>query len=189
MDGRREPRFQIYAPAKLTLVDSPERELECLLLDISPTGLKFVAGESLYVDEIVALEVEDHLILADVRHSQARGDKFEIGAERIHGLEKAALPRDKTKPQQIRLVVEDYRNRIRAAITNGQTAAQGEPPGQYRDQIVETAVQRLLEQWAKESEGSEGTLRAAIVDRVARRASQQEPEPVADSQGAALPHR
>ena len=35
MDDRREPRLEIYAPAKLTLVDAPERDLECMLLDIS----------------------------------------------------------------------------------------------------------------------------------------------------------
>lgn len=180
MDGRREPRFQIYASAKMTLVDKPEHEVDCLLLEISATGLKFVADESLLVDEIVALEVEDHLVLADVRYSQARGEKYAIGAERIHAVQKSALPDDKTKSEQIRFVVEDYRNRIRAAITNGQPAAKTEEPGgQYRDQIVETAVQKLLEQWAKESESStpDGTMRAAIVERVAQRAAQHLPEP------------
>jgi c-di-GMP-binding flagellar brake protein YcgR len=105
MDGRREPRFQIYAPGKLTLVDSPERELECMLLDISATGMKLVTDEGLPVDEVVALEVEDHLVLADVRYSEPRGDKFAIGAERIHAVDKSALPPDKTRAEQIRFVV------------------------------------------------------------------------------------
>jgi Domain of unknown function (DUF4115)/PilZ domain len=170
MDGRREPRFQIYAPGKLALVGSPERELECLLLDISATGIKFVADEGLPVDEVVALEVEDHLVLADVRYSEPRGDKFAIGAERIHAVDKSALPQDKTRAEQIRYVVEDYRKRIRLAIA-AETAQVRKPepelPIVHRDQVVEAAVQRLIEQWAKDSEGSapDGTLRAAIVER------------------------
>jgi hypothetical protein len=182
MDGRREPRFQIYAPGKLTLVDSPERELECLLLDISATGMKFVADESLPVDEVVALEVEDHLVLADVRYSEPRGDKFVIGAERIHAVDKSALPQDKTSAEQIRYVVGDYRNRIRLAIA-AETAQVKKPepelPIVHRDQVVEAAVQRLIEQWAKDSEGSapDGTLRAAIVERAAERVAERSPMP------------
>ena len=182
MDGRREPRFQIYAPAKLTLLDSPERELECLLLDISATGLKLVMDESLPVDELVALEVEDHLVLADVRYSQPRGEKFAIGAERIHAVDKTALPQDQPRAEQIRFVVDDYRARIRLAIA-GERAQVKKPepelPILHRDQVVEAAVQRLIEQWAKESESSttDGTLRAAIVERAAERVTEQRPIP------------
>ncbi len=124
MDGRREPRFQIYAPGKLTVVDNPERELECLLLDISATGMKVVMDEGLPVDEVVALEVEDHLVLADVRYSEPRGDKFTIGAERIHAVDKDVLPQEKNRAEQIRFLVEDYRRRIRLAIAGEHSSGQ-----------------------------------------------------------------
>jgi len=182
MDGRREPRFQIYAPAKLTLVDSPERDRECLLLDISATGMKFVVDENVPVDEVITLEVENHLVLADVRYSEPRGDKFAIGAERIHGVDKSVLPLGKTRAEQIRFVVEDYRSRIRLAVA-GEIAQvkKQEPdlPVLHRDQVVETAVQRLIEQWAKESEAGtqDGTLRAAIVERVAAHVAERAPLP------------
>jgi hypothetical protein len=170
MDGLREQRFKIYAPAKLTLLDSPERELECLLLDISATGIKFILDENLPVDEVVALEVEDHMVVADVRYSQPRGDEFVIGVERIHAVDKAALPQDKTRAEQIRFVVEDYRARIRLAIAGDKSQINKEEPDVpvlHRDQVVEAAVQRLIEQWGEESESSppDGTLRAAIVER------------------------
>jgi hypothetical protein len=184
MDGRREPRFQIYAPAKLTLLDSPERVLECLLLDISATGIKFILHESLPVDEILALEVEDHMVVADVRYSQPRGDKFAIGAERIHAVDKAALPPDKTRAEQIRFVVDDYRARIRSAIAAETVQVKKQEPNLpilHRDQVVEAAVQKLIEQWAKGSEGSmpDGTLRAAIVERAAERVAERTPTPPA----------
>ena len=170
MDGRREPRFQIYAPGKLTLVDNPERELNCLLLDVSATGMKVVMDEGLPVDEVVALEVEDHLVLADIRYSEPRGDKFTIGAERIHAVDKDVLPQEKTRAEQIRFLVEDYRRRIRLAIA-GEPAQvkkqEPELPVLHRDQVVEAAVQRLIEHWAKDSVGAtpDGTLRAAILER------------------------
>jgi hypothetical protein len=177
MDDRREPRLQIYAAAKLTLLDS-ERELECVLLDISSTGVKFVSDEMLPADEVVALDVEDHLVLADVRYSEPRGEKFTIGAERIHSVDKAALPEGKTRAGQIRFLVDDYRGRIRLAIA-GEAAAGKKQEGElpipelpiaHRDQLVEAAAKRMVEQWAKESEaaGTEDALRAAIVDRVVR---------------------
>ena len=181
MDGRREPRFQIYAPAKLASLDSPDRELDCLLLDISATGMKFVIGESLSVDEVVAIEVEDHLVLADVRYAEARGDKFAIGAERIHAVDKTALPEDKNRAEQIRFVVDDYRSRIRLAIAGEKSPAkkpEPELPVLHRDQAVEAAVLKLIEQWRKESESStppEATLRAAIVERPAERVLEQTP--------------
>jgi hypothetical protein len=116
MDARREPRFSIYGPVKATLLSSPERALDCVLLDISATGLKLIAPESLAVDEILSIEAEDHLALADVRYAQPRGDKFTIGCERIHVLNKVSLPDDKVKVDQIRLLIDDYRNRIRTGI-------------------------------------------------------------------------
>jgi hypothetical protein len=182
MDGRREPRFQIYAPGKLTLVGSPDHELDCLLLDVSATGMKFVTDESLPVDEVVALEVEDHLVLADVRYSEPRGDKFAIGAERIHAVDKSALPPDKTTGEQIRFVVDDYRNRIRLAIAaEAAQIKKPEPelPIVHRDQLVEAAVRRLIEQWAKDSEASapDGTLRAAIVESKMERVAERSPIP------------
>jgi hypothetical protein len=181
MDGRREPRFQIYAPGKLTLLDGPERELECLLLDVSATGVKFIVNESLSVDEIVGLEVEEHVVLADVRYSEPRGEKFAVGAERIHAVDKAALPQDKTRSEQIRLVVEDYRKRIRLAIAGEQDQVkkqEAELPILHRDQMVEAAVQKLADQWANESqEFADGTLRAAIVERVATQVAERTPMP------------
>ena len=116
MDARREPRFSIYGPVKATLLSSPERALDCVLLDISATGLKLIAPESIALDEILSIEAEDHLALADVRYAQARGDKFTIGCERIHVLNKVSLPNDKVQVDQIRLLIDDYRNRIRTGI-------------------------------------------------------------------------
>jgi len=123
MDARHEPRFSIYGPVKVTVLSSPERVLDCALTEISATGLKIIAPESLAADEIIAVEAEDHLALADVRYSQPRGDKFTVGCERIHVLNKVSLPEEKSKVEQIRLLVEDYRHRISGGIATARPDA------------------------------------------------------------------
>ena len=90
--------------------------MDCVLLDISATGLKLISSENLPLDEILCVEAEDHLALADVRYAQPRGDKFTIGCERIHVLNKIAQPQDKDKAEQFRVLIEDYRNWIRHGI-------------------------------------------------------------------------
>lgn len=170
MESRREPRLRVYTAAKATLIEDPQQEQECLVLDISSTGVKFVADQKLRPDDMIVLEVEDHLVLADVRYSEPRNDKYVVGAERIHALDKAALPADQAKAEQIQFLVDDYRARIRAAVTGPQPASKPGHAEPYRDQIVTAAVQELLRQWSRESEDStpEGILRAAIVERSAR---------------------
>ena len=137
MDARREPRFSIYGPVKVTLLSSPERVLDCVLLDISATGLKLIGPESLPVDEMIAIEAEDHLALADVRYSQPRGDKFTIGCERIHVLNKVSLPDDQGKVDQIRLLIDDYRNRIRAGIATERPDTNQADSARLNRQILE----------------------------------------------------
>jgi hypothetical protein len=190
MDARGEPRFSIYGAVKVTLVSSPERQLDCVLSDISATGLKIIAPESLSKDEIISIEAEDHLALADVRYSQPRGDKFTIGCERIHVLNKVSEMDQKSKAEQIRLLVDDYRNRIQAGLTtpppNGRQLepAPVEPapakievpavpptPGPFatRDQLLETAASFVVEQWEKipASQPQGAATRGEVVDRLA----------------------
>ncbi len=137
MDARREPRFSIYGPVKVTLLSRPEHVLDCVLLDVSATGLKLVAPESLAVDEIISIEAEDHLALADTRYSQPRGDKFTIGCERIHVLNKVSLPDEKTQVDHIKRLIDDYRDRIRTAIATERPDTNAADTARLDRQILE----------------------------------------------------
>lgn len=185
MDARGEPRFSIYGAVKVTLLSSPERQLNCVLSDISATGLKLIAPESLSKDEVISIEAEDHLALADVRYSQPRGDKFTIGCERIHVLNKLSEMDQKSKAEQIRILVDDYRNRIRTGLTTPPpNENQTEPtrakienpavppnPGPFatRNQLLETAATFVVEQWEKvpASPPEAPATRGDVVDRLA----------------------
>jgi Domain of unknown function (DUF4115) len=185
MDARGEPRFSIYGAVKVTLLSSPERQLDCVLSDISATGLKLIAPESLSKDEVISIEAEDHLALADVRYSQPRGDKFTVGCERIHVLNKVSEMDQKSKAEQIRLLVDDYRNRIQTGLkTPPPNGNQVEPAGAKveipavpptstpfatRDQLLETAATFVVEQWEKvpASQPQGPATRGEVVDRLA----------------------
>ncbi len=185
MDSRGEPRFSIYGAVKVTLLSSPERQLDCVLSDISATGLKLIAPETLSKDEIISIEAEDHLALADVRYSQPRGDKFTIGCERIHVLNKVSEMDQKSKAEQIRHLVDDYRNRIHTGLANPSpngnsvepapakieipAVAPTTTPFATRDQLLETAATFVVEQWEKipASAPQNPATRGEVVDRLA----------------------
>src|SRR5215470_18986160 len=107
MERRSEPRFQVHSPAKLTPLGRPEREIDCVLADISATGMKLVVDESLSVGARLCVEFQSHLVLVEVRHSQARGSKFIVGVERIHTYPKFALSLTATKSETMRALIDD----------------------------------------------------------------------------------
>jgi hypothetical protein len=106
MAGRLEARFWVKSRAKVTLQSNPERAAECILLDISATGIGLVTKESLPVNEIMVLETEQHLMLAKVRHCEPRGDGFSVGAERIHAVSKLADASESSKSEQRRMLIQ-----------------------------------------------------------------------------------
>lgn len=181
MDRRLEPRFDVSAPVKVTILGHPCRELNCTLLEISATGVKLVADESLSVDAIVALELEDHFVLADVRHTQPRGDKYAIGAERIYVASKI-LFQALDNGERVRTVVKDFYNGIR--INNARPQAEdgterltelelnpeqlirldrqlGEYFSQPVEQIVAAPVEKLVEE--RKDVASESQLAPSLI--------------------------
>ncbi|MBZ5636568.1 MAG: PilZ domain-containing protein [Acidobacteriia bacterium] len=116
MNRRGEPRFQVNAPAKLTPLDDPERELDCILVDISGSGMKLVLSEELVEGQMISVEVGQHMVLADVRHCTARGSKFAIGVEKVHVMLLGSEERNGAKATQIQLLLDDYHLRIRRAL-------------------------------------------------------------------------
>jgi Domain of unknown function (DUF4115)/PilZ domain len=112
MNRRMEPRFQVYAPAKVALLDDPDGETPGQLLDVSGAGLRLVTDAEFQEDQIVTIETDQHLILADVRNCLARGAKFGVGAERIHSAAKLALPPTTSRIERNQALVEDFHRRL-----------------------------------------------------------------------------
>jgi hypothetical protein len=116
MNRRTEPRFQVYAPAKVALLESPDREYEGEVLDVSGAGLRLSVETEFDEDQIITIETDQHLILADVRNCLERGAKFGIGAERIHSAAKFSLPPTVSRDQRNHVLIEDFHRRIREEL-------------------------------------------------------------------------
>jgi hypothetical protein len=149
MDQRGAPRFQVNSPAKVTRLDDPERELNCRLIDISATGMKLVADESLPADEIISVEVEHHLVLADVRYSLPWGSKFAIGVEKVHTLQKLTLSKETTRIQKIHTLIDDFR----LPLHSGRAGA---APGRSVERALAQIQQRFQSYFEERASGAPG---------------------------------
>ncbi len=90
MEHRAEPRFLVSSPIRVIVPGNPARILNCDLIDVSATGMRFISSETVPADEIVAVEVDSRLVLAEIRYCQPRGDKFVSGVRRLHEIAKGA---------------------------------------------------------------------------------------------------
>src|SRR5258708_5885865 len=108
MDFRCEARFGVKSAAKVTLQGNREMDLECILVNISATGIGLVTKESLPVNEIIVLETEQHLVLARIRHCGPRGDGFSVGLERIQTV--LADASESGKIEQRRALIQEFQS-------------------------------------------------------------------------------
>jgi hypothetical protein len=106
----------VYHQAKIVFLDQPQREIEALLTDISGGGMRLVASQDVPEDQMVCIEVGQHLVLAEVRRSAPRGSRFVIGAEKVHTLNLLTLPESMSRQDQLQALVDDYHLRIQFAL-------------------------------------------------------------------------
>jgi hypothetical protein len=107
MNRRTEPRFEICAPAEVTLLDDPSRAVSAVLTAMSADGLRLRASEELPTGRLIAVELEHHMLLAEVRYINPDGSRYAIGAKRIHTLAKE-LPLDSTRLAKVEALVNDF---------------------------------------------------------------------------------
>jgi|HubBroStandDraft_6_1064221.scaffolds.fasta_scaffold1164233_1 hypothetical protein len=112
MNRRTEARFQVYSRAQLILLDQPERELNVSLTDMSGTGFQMLADEAVPAGKKVVVETDAHLILAEVRHSRRRGERYAVGAQRVHTLPKLDLPDQASRVEKIQILINDHQLKL-----------------------------------------------------------------------------
>ncbi len=90
IEKRGEPRFPVTSPIRVVVPGEGGHTMDSTLIDISGTGMRFLAPESMEAENVVAIEVDSRLILAEVRYCQPRGTRFVVGARRLHEIAKDA---------------------------------------------------------------------------------------------------
>ncbi|HEY4363748.1 MAG TPA: PilZ domain-containing protein [Bryobacteraceae bacterium] len=109
MHRRVEERFQVRSTAKFIHTGDPERELPASILDISASGLLLLVRDALPLGTQIVVVTEHHLILAEVRNSDARGTGFAVGTRRLKTWEIAELSPDFTLLRNMQLLLASDR--------------------------------------------------------------------------------
>src|SRR5579872_2408464 len=130
-DRRIEPRFPVKSPIRMIVPGVFPHSLECTTIDISATGMRLLATENLNSCDIVAIEVDHRLLLAEIRHCVPRGDKFAAGVRRLHEVDKNEQLSD--SEACVSQMVRDLR---------GHLTARGQKDS---DQLAMSALERIVE--------------------------------------------
>jgi len=113
MDSRRELLFDVSAPAQATVLVAPYNALSVSLISLSADGLRLRAAQELSSNQLIVVELENHLLLAEVRDSNRDGGQFVIGAKRLHSLAKMDFPQDLARLEKVHALVDDFYSRSR----------------------------------------------------------------------------
>jgi hypothetical protein len=188
-DRRGEPRIKDIKILKIAPLRQPERDMSCALVDTSGTGIQFTSDADLLVGEILIAELPDQFVLAEVRYSQAKGERFAIGAERVQSVSKDAMAQAGSGLERAGVLIEALCNRVRTGFADEPGNAPGEEHGvaggDQRQRALER-VARILEIWQKMQSG--GISQSAAADPAEQAPSEPQPqaEPAA-SADAPLP--
>ena len=73
-ERRLETRFKINEPVKVTLLSDANESFWGETVDVSATGLSFHSPVRLQIGSLVKIEVDDSMVLGEVRHCSVRQD-------------------------------------------------------------------------------------------------------------------
>ncbi len=79
MERRREPRFQLNQPARVTVLRDARPVLEGRLLNISGRGMRIALPSPVPVGAPLKIEIGDALILAEVAYTSHHHDSVQAG--------------------------------------------------------------------------------------------------------------
>ncbi|HLH39572.1 MAG TPA: PilZ domain-containing protein [Bryobacteraceae bacterium] len=113
MEYRGEPRFPVRSSIRVIIPGDDPRTIDSQLIDISGTGLRFLSPAPIDSEMVVAIEVDSRLVLCEIRYCQDRGDRYVVGARRLHEIAKDAQLAD--TPAVVTEMLGHLRRHIAAA--------------------------------------------------------------------------
>ncbi len=145
-ERRGEPRVKAIAIVKIASLRDADREITCALVDKSETGIQFTSLTDINIGEILIAELPDQLVLVEVKHSQAAGDKFAIGAERVQTASKNEMPPASAGMERADVLIKALCDRVRTGFSETGNPEADEAAGHSRAHALER-VARILEIW------------------------------------------
>jgi hypothetical protein len=151
-DRRSELRVTAVQVVKVAALRDPEREMTCALVNTSDTGIQFTADADFAVGEILIAELPGQLVLAEVRHVEAKDGRFAIGAERAQTMSKEnALPAS-SGVERAELLIKALCDRVRTGFADDPAQGIAEAGQNQRERGLER-VARILEIWQRTKSG------------------------------------
>src|ERR1035438_10867141 len=131
--------------------------MTCALVNTSDTGIHFTADADFAVGEILVAELPDQLVLAEVRHAEAKDGRYAIGAERAQTMPKENAPSASSGVERAELLIKALCDRVRTGFADDSAHGTGEDGREQRARSLER-VARILEVWRSEERrvGKEG---------------------------------
>jgi hypothetical protein len=143
-DRRSEPRESAVQMVKVAALRDLEREMSCALVNTSDSGIRFTSDADIAIGEILVAELPGQLVLAEVRHSQAKDGRFAIGAERVQSMSKDGAPLTNCGTERAELLIKALCDRVGTGFAD----EPGQEPGTQREQGL-ARVARILEIWQR----------------------------------------
>jgi hypothetical protein len=147
-DRRSEPRVKDIKILKIAPLRRPELEMSCALVDTSGTGIQFTSDVELPVGEILIGELPDQFVLAEVKYSQAKGERYAIGAERVQSVSKDVMAQAGSGLERAGVLIEALCDRVRTGFADEPGHGADVDGGDQRQRALER-VARILEIWQK----------------------------------------
>jgi hypothetical protein len=139
-DRRAEPRIREIKILNVATLRDPEKQVNCALVDTSDTGIQFTSDGEFKTGEVVIVELPDQLALAEIRYSQAKDDRFAVGAERAQTIAREAASSASTGRERAELLIKTLCDRVKTGFA--------EEPGHATDRArALERVARILEVW------------------------------------------
>ena len=121
------------------MLDQPDREWNVWLTDMSGGGFQLLADEHIAPGKKIVVETNAHLMLAETRNSHRRGDRYAIGAQRVHTFPKLDLPDEAGRIEKVQILINDYqlrRSKESAIPTHAEAPPVVEPEIKIENQVA-----------------------------------------------------
>jgi len=145
-ERRGEPRVKSIAIVKVARLKDADRELTCALVNKSGAGIQFTSATDFKIHDIVIVELSEQLVLAEVKHSEAAGGKFVIGAELVQSAQKDTMPPGSSGMERADVLIKALCDRVRTGFSEPESPETEEAATHNRAHALER-VARILEIW------------------------------------------
>ena len=145
-ERRSEPRVGAVVIIKIATLRDPERDSTCALVNKSDAGIQFTSDDDFAIGEMLIAELPDQLVLAEVKHSEASGPRFAIGAERVQSASPDEVAEANNGMERAEVLIKALCDRVRTGFSDETGLVTDGAGSDHRERALQK-VAKILEIW------------------------------------------